>query len=82
MLDEPTQGVDVGAREQIFAEIGAWAAEGAGVVCCSSDHEQLARLCQRVLIFRRGRIVAELRGEDVTEERISRACFGPAAAAA
>jgi len=82
VLDEPTQGVDVGAREQIFAEIGAWAAEGAGVLCCSSDHEQLARLCQRVLIFRRGRIVAELRGEDVTEERISRACFGPAAAAA
>lgn len=79
VLEEPTQGVDVGAREQIFAAIRAWAAHGAGVLCLSSDHEQLALLCQRVLIFRRGRIVAELAGTDVTEERMAHECFGPAA---
>jgi len=78
VLEEPTQGVDVGAREQIFAAIRAWAADGAGVLCLSSDHEQLALLCQRVLIFRRGRIVAELAGTDVTEERMAHECFGPA----
>ncbi len=79
VLEEPTQGVDVGAREQIFAAIRAWAADGAGVLCLSSDHEQLALLCQRVLIFRRGRIVAELAGADVTEERMAHECFGPVA---
>jgi ribose transport system ATP-binding protein len=79
VLEEPTQGVDVGAREQIFAAIRAWAADGAGVLCLSSDHEQLAMLCQRVLIFRRGRISAELAGADVTEERMAHECFGQAA---
>ncbi len=79
VLEEPTQGVDVGAREQIFAAIRAWAADGAAVLCLSSDHEQLALLCQRVLIFRRGRVVAELTGAEVTEERMAHECFGPAA---
>lgn len=82
VLEEPTQGVDVGAREQIFAAIRAWAADGASVLCLSGDHEQLALLCQRVLIFRRGRIAAELTGVDVTEERMAHECFGPVATAA
>jgi ribose transport system ATP-binding protein len=82
VLEEPTQGVDVGAREQIFAAIRAWAADGACVLCLSGDHEQLALLCQRVLLFRRGRIVAELTGADVTEERMAHECFGPAVAPA
>ncbi len=75
ILEEPTQGVDVGAREQIFAAIRTWAAQGAGVLCCSGDHEQLAALCQRVLVFRRGQIAAELAGPAVTEKRISHECF-------
>jgi len=79
VLEEPTQGVDVGAREQIFAAIRAWATDGAAVLCLSGDHEQLALLCQRVLIFRRGRIVAELAGADVTEERMAHECFASAA---
>jgi ribose transport system ATP-binding protein len=78
VLEEPTQGVDVGAREQIFAAIRGWAAHGAAVLCLSGDHEQLAALCRRVLILRRGRIVAELAGADVTEERMAHECFGPA----
>jgi ribose transport system ATP-binding protein len=82
VLEEPTQGVDVGAREQIFAAIRAWAADGAAVLCLSSDHEQLAMLCQRVLIFRRGRIAAALAGTDVTEERMAHECFGSVVAAA
>jgi ribose transport system ATP-binding protein len=42
-----------------------------GVLCASSDHEQLALICDRVLIFRQGRIVAELTGDQITKERIS-----------
>ncbi len=76
ILQEPTQGVDVGAREQIFAIIRACAAEGTCVLCLSGDHEQLAALCGRVLVFRQGRIEAELDGGDVTKERIAYECFG------
>jgi len=76
VLEEPTQGVDVGAREQIFAAVRAWAAAGAAVLVLSGDHEQLALLCRRVLIFRHGRIVAELAGAEVTEERMAHECFG------
>ena len=76
ILQEPTQGVDVGAREQIFAIIRSYAERGGSVLCLSGDHEQLATLCGRVLIFRRGRIVRELAGADVTKERIARECFG------
>ena len=76
ILQEPTQGVDVGAREQIFAIIRAFAARGGSVLCLSGDHEQLATLCDRVLIFRRGRIAHELAGPEVTKERITHECFG------
>lgn len=80
VLEEPTQGVDVGAREQIFAAIRDWAASGAAVLVLSGDHEQLSLLCARVLIFRHGRIAAELAGADVTEENMAHACFGSVAA--
>jgi ribose transport system ATP-binding protein len=76
ILQEPTQGVDVGAREQIFAIIRNYGTQGSGVLCASSDHEQLVTLCSRVLVFRRGRIVSDLHGTDVTKERISYECFG------
>jgi ribose transport system ATP-binding protein len=76
ILQEPTQGVDVGAREQIFAIIRDFASGGGSVLCLSGDHEQLALLCDRVLIFRRGRIAADLIGPDVTKERIAHECLG------
>lgn len=76
LLDEPTQGVDVGAREEIFRLLRDTAAEGAAVVCASDDHEQLADICDRVLVFTAGRISRELVGNDVTKERISRASLG------
>jgi ribose transport system ATP-binding protein len=75
LLDEPTQGVDVAAREQIFSIISQVAADGAAVICASSDHDQLARLCDRVLIFARGRIAAELRGDRVSKDAITEAAF-------
>jgi ribose transport system ATP-binding protein len=46
------------------------------VLCLSGDHEQLATLCGRVLIFRRGRVARELAGAEVTKERIAHECFG------
>jgi ribose transport system ATP-binding protein len=76
ILQEPTQGVDIGAREQIFAIIRDFTGRGGAVLCLSGDHEQLETLCGRVLIFRRGRIVAELAGSDVTKDHIAHECLG------
>jgi ribose transport system ATP-binding protein len=71
MVHEPTQGVDVGAREEIFSVLRSATAEGMAVLCASSDHEQLALICDRVLVFRQGRIVTELIGSHVNKEEIS-----------
>lgn len=75
LLDEPTQGVDVGARQQVFAAIDKAAKEGACVICASTDAEQLAQICNRVLVFAQGRPVAELEGERVTKEEIIYQCY-------
>jgi ribose transport system ATP-binding protein len=71
LLDQPTQGVDVGAREQIFAAVRAAAGRGTAVVCASADYEELAGLCDRVLVLARGTVVRELSGEELTKERIA-----------
>ncbi len=75
LLDEPTQGVDVGTRVQIFAALRAAAASGMAVLCASSDAEQLAEICDRVLVFARGRIVTEITGADLTKDGIAEACY-------
>lgn len=71
MLDEPTQGVDVGARQQVFGAIAEAAKQGSAVLCASTDYEQLSQICDRVFIFARGKIVQELRGSDVSKDRIA-----------
>lgn len=75
ILDEPTQGVDVGARQKVFQAIEAASDAGAAVLCTSSDYEQLEALCDRVLIFSRGHIVAELVGVAVTKDNIAERCY-------
>jgi ribose transport system ATP-binding protein len=77
LLDEPSQGVDVGAREQIVATISATARAGACVLVASIDHEQLAALCGSVLVLANGRAVEELTGDQVTTERLAAAVLGP-----
>jgi ribose transport system ATP-binding protein len=74
LLDEPTQGVDVAARMDIFRILRAAAAGGATILCASSDHDQLADLCDRVVIFRDGRAVGELTGADLDARRLHEAC--------
>jgi ribose transport system ATP-binding protein len=75
LLHEPTQGVDIGARVQIFEVLRREAAKGTAVICASSDHEQLEQICDRVLIFGHGRIVRELSGSAVTKRRITEQCL-------
>lgn len=76
LLDEPTQGVDVGARSEIYTLIRERATEtGMATVVVSSDAMELAGLCDRVLVFSRGRIIAEFSGDDVSEEHITDAAL-------
>jgi ribose transport system ATP-binding protein len=84
VLDDPTSGIDVKAREQVHRIIEASASEGTAVMLVSTDSDELSRLCDRVLVLGRGRIRAELRrGVDLTPERIDHAqvSVGPALAA-
>ncbi len=73
IADEPTQGVDVGARAEIYRIIREVAAGGIPVIVASSDAHELEGLCDRVVVMSRGQSVVELTGEAVTEERIVRA---------
>jgi len=75
LLDEPTQGVDVGARQQLFAALDAASLEGAGILVASTDFEQLAQICHRVIVFARGQTVAELSGAHLTKETIAECCY-------
>jgi ABC-type sugar transport system ATPase subunit len=70
ILDEPSRGVDVGAREEIHSAIRALARSGVGILLISSDVEELAILADRVLVMREGRLTGELTGRDITETRI------------
>ncbi len=70
LIDEPTQGVDAGARFDIYRAIRAKVRDGATCVVNSSDALELAGVCDRVLVFSRGRIVRELTGDEVTESKI------------
>lgn len=75
LLDEPTQGVDVGARQKLLAAVGEAADSGTTVIVASTDYEQLEQICDRVLIFARGEIIRELRGPDITKDRIAEQCY-------
>jgi ribose transport system ATP-binding protein len=73
LAEEPTQGVDVGARAEIYRILRQVAAAGAAVVIVSSDIRELEGLCDRVAVFSAGHVVAELRGDDVREDAIAHA---------
>jgi len=73
LVDEPTKGVDIGARSEIYQRLRAIADQGVAVLVSSSDGIELEGLCDRVLIFARGRIVHELTGKAVTDAAITEA---------
>ncbi|MGA1554925.1 MAG: sugar ABC transporter ATP-binding protein [Ilumatobacteraceae bacterium] len=70
LLDEPTQGVDVGAKASIYQRVRESAEAGMAILVASSDAEELVHLCDRVLVFRSGSVAVELRGVTLTEERL------------
>ena len=76
LLDEPTHGVDVGAKAAIYQLIADRARDGLAVVICSTENEDLAHVCDRVLVMRNGRVVAELEGSALTADRIAHESLG------
>jgi erythritol transport system ATP-binding protein len=70
LLDEPTRGIDVGAKSQIAALMAELAAQGFGVLFISSELAEVIAMADRVLVMSRGRITAELTAETVTEEAL------------
>ena len=75
ILDEPTRGVDVGARAEIHRLIRRLASEGMAVLAISSEPDELPDLCDRVMVMAEGRIVKELKGADVTRSAIVAASY-------
>ena len=78
IADEPTRGVDVGAKRAIYDLLAALTGSGMGVLLISSDVEEILGLAHRVLVMRAGRIAAELTGDEATEAAILGAAFGAA----
>jgi ABC-type sugar transport system ATPase subunit len=76
LLDEPTRGVDVGAKFDIYALLRELAAAGTGIVVVSSDQEEILHLCARVVILRKGRVFADLPTRGLTPQRLLALCYG------
>jgi ribose transport system ATP-binding protein len=73
LLDEPTQGVDVGAKSEIHAELRQIAhSDGASILVTSTDIDELVALCDQILIFKSGRIAGKLSGSKISANEVSR----------
>ncbi|HSW05999.1 sugar ABC transporter ATP-binding protein [Aquabacterium sp.] len=79
VLEEPTAGVDVGAKRQIYGVLRERAEAGTALLVVSTDFEEVATVCTRVLVFRQGRVAAELAGPQITVERLLALAAGGAA---
>uniref|UniRef100_A6W2Y9 ABC transporter related n=1 Tax=Marinomonas sp. (strain MWYL1) TaxID=400668 RepID=A6W2Y9_MARMS len=76
LLDEPTVAVDVGSKIEIYGLINRLAAEGKGIVFVSSDFEELAEMCDRVLVIYKGEIIGEYEGSSINSEQLLAAASG------
>ncbi|MCB8836462.1 sugar ABC transporter ATP-binding protein [Aurantimonas sp. VKM B-3413] len=76
ILDEPTRGIDIGTKQQIYAFIQELAREGRAVIVISSEMSEVIGLCHRVIVMRSGRLAGEIEGREITEEAIVRRAMG------
>ena len=70
MLDEPTRGIDVGAKYEIYGIINELAAEGKGVIVISSEMPELLGICDRIYVMNEGRFVDEMPAREASQEKI------------
>ncbi|PJN95734.1 ABC transporter ATP-binding protein, partial [Amaricoccus sp. HAR-UPW-R2A-40] len=76
IIDEPSRGVDIGAKQQIYGFIALLAAEGRSVIVVSSELPEVIGVSNRVIVMARGRIAGELEGDAITEDAILRRAMG------
>jgi ribose transport system ATP-binding protein len=76
IIDEPTRGIDVGTKQQIYHFISALARDGKSIIVVSSEMPEIIGLCTRVAVMREGRIVGILEGEEISEQEIMRYSAG------
>ena len=75
ILDEPTRGVDIGAKHEIYESIARLAAAGTAILMISSEMEELTGMCDRIAVMQRGEIVAEFEGPEYDDESLMRAAI-------
>lgn len=76
IADEPTRGVDIGAKAAIYQLLSSLATRGIGILLISSEIEEIVGLAHRVMVLHQGRVAAELKGKDINEATILAAAFG------
>jgi ribose transport system ATP-binding protein len=76
IIDEPTRGIDVGTKQQIYHFISALARDGRSIIVVSSEMPEVIGLCTRVAVMREGRIVGMLEGDEISEQEIMRYAAG------
>lgn len=76
-LDDPTRGIDIGAKEDIYAIIAELAEQGKGIIFVSSELPELLRCCDRIVVMREGQITADLNAEATTQEEIMSYAMNP-----
>jgi len=75
IFDEPTHGIDVGAKQEIYRLMKELAAAGKGVIFISSEFPELVAVCSRAIVMREGRLVGELEGDAITETAVIERCY-------
>lgn len=76
ILDEPTRGIDVGAKHDVYKIIEGLAAKGVAILMVSSEMPEILAMCDRVLVVRNGRIVHECAARETTQEALAAHAFG------
>jgi ABC-type sugar transport system ATPase subunit len=75
IFDEPTHGIDVGAKQEVYGLMKELSAAGRGVIFISSEFPELVGVCNRAIVMREGRLVDELEGEAITETALIERCY-------
>ena len=76
VLDEPTRGIDVGAKYEIYGIMNQLVDEGVGIIMISSEMQEILGICDRILVPSRGRLTAEFMHDEATQEKIMHSSIG------
>ena len=76
MLDEPTRGVDVGAKHEIYERIDQWTAQGIAIILITSEMPELLALSDRIVVMHRGRVTARWTRDEASADRVLEAAMG------